>query len=149
MKCFLLLLLILISLSSASCCRPIDMDSRSAKPAKESLWQSQHANFIDTMGFFVMSKGESTDNGTLGVKVVDILPSKCRSAFSERGNYPKIILQFYHPHNHQVVCEVALDGGSNTAIDIPDRCGTKTDISVVGIAALSVKDSWVAFDLRK
>ena len=149
MKYLLFFLLTLIVSPLAGCCYLRPTEAQETRPTKDSRWKDAHVGAIDIMGFFVMSRGESTDNGNLGVKVVDILPAKCRAAFAEFPDDPQVILQFYRPADHQVLCEVTLSGRSNTSIDRPDSCGSKTGVSVVGIAAINAKDGWVAFDLRK
>jgi hypothetical protein len=120
------------------------------RPNIKSSWKESHDYGFTSIGPFVLNKGESTDSGQLGVKVIDFIPAKCKSALSEYPDPPQVILQFYRPSNHQVLCEVTLSGPvANTSIDREGMCGTKTGISVVGINGLNAKDGWVSFDLRK
>ena len=102
------------------------------------------------MGQFFLSRGESTDNGKLGIRVVDFIPSKCRSVFAEYPDPPRVVLEFYRASHKQVLCRVTLDGPiANFSIDREEMCGNRTGFSVVGINGLNAHDGWVAFDLKK
>jgi hypothetical protein len=102
------------------------------------------------VGQLVLSRGESTENGNLGIHVVGFIPQKCRSLFAEYPDPPQVILEFYRPSDKQVICTVTLDGPiANSTIDREEMCGNRTGFSVVGINGLNAHDGWVSFDLRK
>jgi hypothetical protein len=119
-------------------------------PDKNRAWveekQSWGSIFI---GPFYLRKGESTEKGKLGLKVIDIVPGGCRSSVAEYPDPAKVVLQFYEPSTKKVLCQATLDDQSNTGIDRPELCGGKIDITVVGVIAINTNDKWAVFDLRK
>lgn len=99
-------------------------------------------------GLFVLSKGETVDNSEIGVKVDDVMPSRCKSAFAEFPDRAQVVLQFFNPSNHQVLCQVILVENSNSSINLPDMCGDKVGIAVVGVMDINTDEKWAVFDLR-
>jgi hypothetical protein len=118
------------------------------RPTAKSTWNETHIWTVKSIGPLILNKGESSDNGALGVKVIDFIPRSCRSFLSDSPNPPKVVMQFYRPSDNQVLCEVRLSGPANSSIDSEEMCGTKTGVSVVGINGINAKDGWVSFDLR-
>jgi hypothetical protein len=147
--CFRVLLGIL-ALSTGSCCQlsPMSRDTPT-RPNIKSTWRESHDFGMTSFGPLVLNKGESTDNGSLGVKVVDFIPRSCSSVFSHSPAQPKAVLQFYRPSDHQILCEVTVSGPANSPIDGEEMCGTRTGISHVGVSGINAKEGWVSFDLRK
>ena len=126
---------------------PVDTPTR---PSIQSSWTESHHYGFTSVGQFVLNRGESIDNGKLGIRVVDFVPQKCRSFFAEYPEPPRVVLEFFTPGDRQVLCTVTLDGpNANTSIDREEMCGSKTGFSVVGISGLNARDGWVSFDLRK
>jgi hypothetical protein len=119
------------------------------RPNVKSAWTERHDFGTTSFGPLILSKGESSDNGSLGVRVVRFVPRSCRSVFSDSPEPPKAVLEFYRPSDKQVLCQVTLPGPGNSSIDGDDMCGNKTGISVVGINGINAADGWVSFDLRK
>jgi hypothetical protein len=149
------ILLVIIGLTCSGCvCHPslyknVPTDTPTRPTVKTSWTESRDYGFT-SVGQFVLSRGESTDNGKLGIRVVDFVPSKCRSLFAEYPDPPKVVLEFYRPADKQTLCTVTLDGPiANSSIDRAEMCGNKTGFSVVGINGLNAHDGWVSFDLRK
>lgn len=150
MRYILQILLAIFALSTGSCCQlsPMSRDTP-VRPSIKSTWSERHDFGMTSFGPLILSKGESTDNGSLGVRVVGFIPRSCPSFLSDSPEQPKVVFQFYRPSDNQVLCQVTLSGPANTSIDRADMCGTKTGISVVGINGINAKDGWVSFDLRK
>ena len=150
MRSSLRILLGIIALSSGSCCQlsPMSRDTP-IRPNIKSTWNERHDFGTTSFGPLILSKGESTDNGSLGVRIVGFIPRSCPSFLSHSPEQPKAVFQFYRPSDNQVLCQVTLSGPANTSIDREDMCGTKAGISVVGINGINAKDGWVSFDLRK
>lgn len=149
------LVLVLTGLMCSACvCHPslyrnvaVDTPTR---PNIKTSWSESHDYGFTSVGQFLLNRGESTDNGKLGIRVVDFLPSKCRSLFAEYPDPPRVVLEFYRPGDKLVLCTVTLDGPiANSSIDREEMCGNKTGFSVVGINGLNTHDGWVSFDLRK
>ena len=150
MRYALRILLGIFALSAGGCCQlsPMSRDTP-IRPNIKSTWNERHDFGTTSFGPLILSKGESTDNGSLGVRIVAFIPRTCPSFLSHSPEQPKAVFQFYRPSDNQVLCQVTLSGSSNTSIDREDMCGTKTGISVVGINGINAKDGWVSFDLRK
>jgi len=126
---------------------PTDTPTR---PNAKSSWTERHDSGFTSVGQFVLNRGESIDNGKLGIRVIDFKSSKCPSLFAEYPDPPKVVLEFFRPTDKQVLCTVTLDGPiANSSIDREQMCGDKTGFSVVGINGLNAHDGWVSFDLRK
>jgi hypothetical protein len=119
------------------------------RPKVKSTWNESQIYGFTSIGPLVLNKGESSDNGSLGVKVIDFIPRSCNSFLSHSPNQPKVVLQFYRPSDNHIFCEATLSGPANSPIDREEICGTRTGISTVGINGINAKDGWVSFDLRK
>jgi hypothetical protein len=44
-----------------------------AHPGSVPGWKESHEGGVDTVGMLVLKKGESSDNGKVGIRVVDII----------------------------------------------------------------------------
>jgi hypothetical protein len=144
------LLLGILTVSSVGCCQlsPMARDTPN-RPTIKSTWNESYDYGFTMVGPFVLNKGESTDNGVLGVKIIDFIPRTCSSFLSHNPAQPSAVFQFYRPSDQSVICEVTLSGPANTRIDLENMCGAKTDVTVVGINGINAKEGWVSFDLRK
>jgi hypothetical protein len=143
-------LLGILALLSGSCCQLSPMSRDTPKrPEIKSTWNESHDFGMTRFGPFILSTGESIDNGSLGVRIVRFIPRSCGSFLDHSPEQPKAVFQFYRPSDHQVLCEVPLSGPANSRIDLDEMCGAKTGISVVGINGINARDGWVSFDLRK
>jgi hypothetical protein len=143
-------LLGILTLSSGSCCQLSSMSRDTPdRPYIKSTWNESLIDGFTSIGPLILNKGESSDNGSLGVKVIDFIPRSCSSFLSHSPGQPKAVFQFYRPSDNHVLCEVTLSGPANSRIDLEEMCGTKIGISVVGINGINAKDGWVSFDLRK
>jgi hypothetical protein len=117
-------------------------------PKKVRGWVDDPYNRRLFQGPFVLRKGESTENGQLGVRVADILAPKCSTRFAESPERAQVILQFYDPSSKQVLCEATLAENSNASIDREGICLGKVDVMVVGTAGVNTDEKWAVFDLR-
>src|SRR5689334_13579386 len=73
---------------------PVDTPTR---PNVTSSWTERHDYGFTSVGLFVLSRGESIDNGRLGIRVVDFIPAKCRSLFAEYPDPPRSFLNSTDP----------------------------------------------------
>lgn len=123
-------------------------ESQPPRPSKIRGWEESHAWNTISIGQFVLNKGESTDNGKIGVTVVDIIPSKCKTLFSEPSE-PRVKLRFYELPDKQILCEDDFAVGGGTNLRSSTICGSNFPIASVSIHAINTKDNWVSFDLRQ
>ena len=107
-------------------------------------WVETRFQGVTVKGQFVLNKNETTENGQVGIRLLDIGEAKCEIFRITR--VPSATLQFYRVANKSVVCEVVLPWGTSR-ID-QGNCGNKLDWDVVAISAINASEGWVAFDLR-
>jgi len=143
------LCLLVIASLYAGCCSPQER-VQPARPEKVAGWKVIHDGTVVIIGTFVMNKGESTDNGELGVKVVDIIPPKpCSEGYAAM---PKVVLSFYRPSDGKVLCDEAIftEGGTSMGTGPPyPHCKPDVGLTAISVNAINTKDNWVWFDLRK
>lgn len=133
---------------TSGCCQLFSKaDPQPTRPNVTSTWREQTDLFgVRTVGFFVMNKGETTDNGLLGVKVIDILPKECKCMSCE-PTYPRVKIAFYRPSDNKILCEGEFQG--NASLEVMAKCDPGMGISHIAINAINTKEKWVSFDLRK
>jgi hypothetical protein len=121
-----------------------------ARPEKARGWKEIRDGTVVSIGMFVLKKGESTDNGELGVKVVDIIaPKPCADGYAGMA---KVVLSFYRPSDKKVLCEEAIftEGGTSMGTGPPyPHCTPEVGLSAISVNAINARDGWVWFDLRK
>lgn len=97
------------------------------------------------MGRFALHKGESTDNGKIGVKIVDVFMPPCQSPFAEPPK-PIVSIQLYDAADRHVICE---DGFSTTGTTLLDFACSKGSRYFVDVEGINTRDKWVAFSLGR
>lgn len=127
----------------AGCCgqgkapvRPLDVPG----------WERRTEETRTFDGTFVLNKGESTDNGRIGIEVVDIIPARC-DCFGERG-LPVAMLRFYRVSDGTVICEQTGPAGVGL-LNHTAMCGSDFEWSFLNVDAINAKDNWVAFRLQR
>jgi hypothetical protein len=140
--------LLLLCLLTPGCCQLSSIkDKQPDRPKVTSSWTERTDFGVTSIGFFVMNKGESIDNGQLGVRVIDILPKGCSCMSCEPTN-PRARIAFYRPSDNKVLCEGYFFAGS-ASLDFVAKCDPAMGISHIAINAINTKENWVSFDLRK
>ena len=138
----------LLCFLTSGCCQLFSKeDKQPNRPSVTSSWSERTDFGVRSIGFFVMNKGESIDNGQLGVKVIDVLPKECKCMSCE-PTYPRVRIAFYRPSDNKVLCEDDFFQGSSS-FDIRPKCDPTMGISVISINAINTKEKWASFDLRK
>jgi hypothetical protein len=99
---------------------------------------------IKLLGVLVLRKGESTSNGKIGVRAIDIIEGD-PCAHPWPSNLRKAILQFFDAKDNRMICQVTLSEGSTGFLECPEELG----ITGYGVQAINTKDHWVLFDLRE
>ncbi len=101
---------------------------------------------ITFVGQFVLKRGESTDNGELGVKVLDIRPgppTPSATAYIESDG-SKAVLRFYKVSNQSVLCDFTSEA-SSTGYDTKYICGGKLPFSNLEVRGIDSEEGWVFF----
>jgi hypothetical protein len=99
----------------------------------------------------VLTKGESSDNGKVGIRVVDIIAGDPCASYGTLQSITRVKLQFYQPAQQSVICEDTFNAGSGASL-IAGPCGPRIadfGISAISINAINASEGWVWFDLRK
>lgn len=115
------------------------------RPTYAQGWQQRDLGAITLKGQFVLNKGQSVNDGTVGIRVVDIRAGSCQP-FRE-PQYPSAKVQFFSVPDQQILCEDTFPVGGSR-LDVIEGCGESLKWDVLGISAINSKDNWVAFDLR-
>ena len=92
----------------------------------------------------LLKKGESTDNGRFGVKVLDIIEAESCCGDRSSRCYRRAKFQFYRPINGHILCEFIVTETTNHVIE----CSESLGVSVVGTGKINTLEGWVLFDLR-
>ena len=129
----------------SGCCSSQPEMRTGPRPQNVRGWQESQVGAITVKGQFVLNKGEATDNGRFGVRVLDIHPGRCH--LFDVPDFPTTKLQFYKVPDQTVICEWTFKPGSGR-LDLPDICGNKLDWSAISIDEINYKENWVFFDLR-
>ena len=115
-----------------------------SKPAKVHGWEQFQDRAMTVKGDFILTLGESTDNGKIGVKVVELTPARC--SMIREPEFPTARIQFFNVADRKVICEgVFRPGGAR--LNIPEMCGEGFDWAGIGVSAINAKEKWVAFQL--
>jgi hypothetical protein len=108
-------------------------------------WQKYDTGSITVKGEFVVSRGESVDNGRVGIRVVDVYPAKYH--LLDSPELPQAKMQFFRVLDQSPICEGIFTRGGNR-LDLPDVCKTDLEWTVIYIRDINYNEHWVFFDLR-
>ena len=146
MKSLLLILALATALFSSAClCSWMKEFNEPERPTYAQGWQEHQVGALTVKGQFVLNKGQSIDDGTVGIRVVDIRAGSC--ALFREPEYPSTKLQFFSIPDQRVLCEGTFRVGGSR-LDVIEGCGNSLKWGVLGISAINSKDNWVALDLR-
>jgi hypothetical protein len=133
-------LIVLQILTACSCPEP--QIEHPPYPGKVAGWkEAVSESGFKILAHLVLKKGEESDNGKIGVKVVDIFPpEKCAEPLSYHGQV-RVVFQFYSLSNPQQKHTKEILVAGNHAIE----CPFPYDATLIGISHANVKDQWVEF----
>lgn len=140
MSCFLIL--------SGGCCSAQERE-QPRPPEKVQGWKDSYSGGVHYIGELLLHKGDSSDNGKIGVKVLDIVTPQPGS--EGYASMPKAVLQFYRPSDKQILCEATFTEGGTTMGTGPPypHCKPEVGLSAISVSGINTMDNWVWFDLRK
>lgn len=120
-------------------------------PGPVAGWKESQEGGVHTVGTLVLKKGESSDNGKIGVKIIDVTAADACAEYGSLQSLPRVKIQFYKAREQTVICQELLTAGSSTSL-IAGPCGK--DIADVGVTTISINainatEGWVWFELRK
>jgi hypothetical protein len=115
------------------------------RPTSVHGWQKYDTGSITVTGEFVLSKGESVDNGRVGIRVIDIYPAKYH--LLDSPELPEAKMEFFRVADQSRICEGVFTRGGNR-LDLPDVCKNDLEWTVIYVRDINHSESWVFFDLR-
>ena len=140
---WLFLLLATTSLFAGCCFRRASNGNDPPFPQNLVGWKYREANDVGIVGEFVLKRGESTNNGELEIKVVDLIPADPCAENGTALAIDNVKLGFIRMSDKKVVCE-------DTYPAVSGACATALHeflISGIGIKGINIKDQWVHFEL--
>lgn len=137
----------LVVLLSSSCCSEIHQMSEPERPSKVRGWEELHIGDTVIDGIFLLNKGESTDNGKTGIRLVETYPGECGLFRFKEVEYPKAKIQFYRVSDQAILCESIFPRGGMELT--PPICEADLEWSAIGITDINSKDNWIVFYLIK
>jgi hypothetical protein len=134
------MLIIVMSLFSGCCFRRESNSYEPPYPQSVVGWKYHEENGVGIVGEFVLKKGESTNNGEVQIKIVDLIsPDTCADQGTTQSK-KRAKIQFVRMADNKVMCEETFPtGGGNL-------CGKSLDefwISSIGIRDINIRDQWV------
>jgi len=137
---FNILLIAVFTATSISCCKS---GPQPVHPGKVKGWNISSAVCDYCIAILVLKKGEKSDNGKIGVEVLDISAPKKPCAWDSVYSYPTATLRFYNPLNQQPFCEQTFFPGN-----INVNCGSTSGVYSVSIHAINTVENWIFLDIR-
>ena len=138
---------LILSISGAmGCCQKPQLPEPTPPTAVRG-WQDFEESGVHYVGEFILKKGQSTDNGQIGVTLVDVIPAK---PCADEGYfaYPKAVIRFYRVSDQEVLCEATfLSGGGGTLLNSPSYCNSTIDLTGLFLISVNTKDGWAYFAL--
>src|SRR5215472_1894207 len=111
-------------------------------------WKDYKEGTTKLRGRFLLKKGESTDNGKVEIKVLELIPPNCAADVGSFERQARVKLQFRSLSNPQNLCsEVFPEHGGGLLIPPCNSIAEEYDISGVGVGAINLKEGWVYFRL--
>ena len=111
------------------------------RPMNLSAWrETPWGGGVTYVGQFVLQKGESTDNGQIGVRLVNITSKPCPFATICLQPEAKASLRFYRPADQSVICETTLDS-SSTSYDARRVCAG-LPFTNIDVREINTREDW-------
>jgi hypothetical protein len=141
-KIFIAPLVSFLLLNFTSCCKHPRLQL--SRPAQVEGWRDSYENTTHFIGELVLKKGESSDNGKVGVRIVEIIKPEIQCGLMAERSEPEITLQLFDPATKEILCEKTTTTGNSYL-----KCDPRADVSVIGVKAINYNEGWVWFDLRE
>lgn len=99
------------------------------------------------IGSFVLQKGESTDNGGVGVQLLGLASKACPpAAICLEPVEAQARLRFYRPSDRSVMCETTLEANSTSYV--AERvCGGELPFTNINVEAVNTRENWAVISL--
>lgn len=103
------------------------------------------SNGVHSIGVLVLRKSESSNNGQVGITIVDVIPpNRCAEPGSWQGE-PRVILKLFNPSNPSDACQTTMGSGGHSVLS--SACGSAFGLGVINIIGINSNDRWVHLEL--
>ncbi len=126
--------------------RRLQCGGSQSRPENPDGWKESNYEGAKYIGSFALGKGEATDNGQIGVQVVDIKPGNCPQTNYEMGG-SSAKLRFFRPSDQKTICETELQPSSSTSYDAFRACSRDLPFNRISINIVDSDENWVSFSL--
>jgi len=139
----------LLILYSGFCSSAQENEKQPGPPEKVAGWKDTYFSGVHSIGELFLHKGESSDNGNIGVEVVDVV--KPQPGAEGYAGMRKVVLRFYQAADKRTICEATFTEGGTAIGNGPPypHCKPDLGLSAISVNAINTRDNWVWFDLRK
>jgi hypothetical protein len=127
-------------------CKPYQQ-YQPARPTEVRGWVERKHSGVDSLAELLLSEGESSDNGSLGIKVVSITPEVKSVGIFDHPPQPEAVLRFYRVPDQELVQDVRVWMGGRI-ID-GSRISAEFGVSAIYVNQISTRDRWIWLDIRK
>ena len=126
---------ILLVFQGACCKQP---QTATTRPATVRGWQRWEHFGVRLVGELVLHKGEVSDNGTIGVKLLEIREGKAACSIGSEPVEPYVTLQLYMVRDPDVSCIVTTAAGSRLL-----QCDERLELGTLAVMAINSSEEWV------
>lgn len=103
------------------------------------------SNGVHSIGILVLAKNESSDNGQVGLTIVDVIPpDRCAEPGSWQGE-PRVVLKLFNPSKPTDACQTTMGTGGHSVLS--SACGSTVGLAAINIIGINSNDRWVHLEL--
>lgn len=148
MKIVLLMVFMVIILMS-DCCPKQRQREEPPYPNQVTGWVYREERGLKILGEFVLQKNESTDNGKVQVKLLEVIPGNPCAEPNTFGYLAKAKLQFIRMSDSKVLCEEIFGEKGSETLSATNCNNSLNEFGLLGIYifAINLNDGWVHFEL--
>ena len=126
-----LFLFVTLGSTLAVCCLPVD-HTEPQRPQIIHGWQEYKENGVLMQGSLLLKKGETTSNGKVAIKLLDIIPIDCSAEDSYRR--PKAVFQIVDQAAQKEICTISyLEGEGRTLTNECENKNMLNDFYVLSV----------------
>ncbi|HXI91856.1 MAG TPA: hypothetical protein VNO24_17720 [Blastocatellia bacterium] len=132
------------------CCFNGSAHTEAAYPNVELGWKDFGSNSGGAVirGRFVVRKGETTDNGKIQIKVLELIsPDRCAEAGAINAQ-ARVRFQFVRSSDHKVLCEDIFPEHGGVNIEPCGAMVAELGVGGIWVSAVSLKEEWAFFEVR-
>jgi hypothetical protein len=118
-------------------------------PNKVWGWEYHKEQSLDIVGDFVLKPGDSTDNGKIQVKVLELIPGDKTTDAGTLSYQTRAKLQFIRLLDNRILCENIFPEKGSITLSVPHCKHNLSEYGILSvyISAINLKDGWVHFQL--